>query len=223
MLQLLSAFFFFSLTGALSPGPLTTMAIAEGSRRGKWSGWWLSVGHGLIEGIYVALIALVIWLGRDALLKQPFITGLIAVVGGGFLIWMGWSMAGKAWRNQLTLTGDLTQEAHFGLIPIGVFVSVSNPYWWIWWALLASAFIGQSLAWGIWGVVLLFFIHWLTDFGWLTGLSWLTGSGRRLLSPSIYRLILIGCGLLLIIFGILFIGTGIRILSTGNVDLLQRS
>ena len=64
MIELLGSFFIISLSGALSPGPLTTVAIAEGSRRGKWSGWWLSVGHGLAEGTYVAVIALILWLGE---------------------------------------------------------------------------------------------------------------------------------------------------------------
>ena len=46
MFQLLATFFIISLTGALAPGPLTTMAIVEGSRRGKWSGARLAAGHG---------------------------------------------------------------------------------------------------------------------------------------------------------------------------------
>ncbi len=220
MLQLLGTFFVFSLTGALSPGPLTTMAIAEGSRRGKWAGWWLSIGHGVAEIAYVALIALILWLGRDTLLEQHLIAGLIALVGGGFLIWMGWAMARGAWRYELTLAGEAAKEARLGLIPTGVFFSISNPYWWIWWALAASVYIGQSLVWGIGGVIILFLVHWLTDFGWLTGLSWLTGSGRRLISPRIYRWVLVVCGVALIIFGFSFVGIGIQFLQTGEVDIL---
>ncbi len=57
MFQLAGIFFIISLSGALSPGPLTTMAITEGTRRGRWSGWWLSLGHGLIEGSLVLAVA----------------------------------------------------------------------------------------------------------------------------------------------------------------------
>ena len=88
MFPLLVTFFLISLTGALAPGPLTTMAIVEGSRRGKWSGLRLAAGHGLVEGSYVALIALVLWLGRESLLRQPLVTGLIALIGGVFLAWL---------------------------------------------------------------------------------------------------------------------------------------
>ena len=217
MLPLLGSFFVISLSGALSPGPLTTMAIAEGSRRSKWSGLWLSVGHGLIEGVYVALIALILWLGRDTLLQQPFLIGAIALIGGGFLGWMGAGMAVGAWRKQLTLADGPGETTHLSLIPKGIFVSLSNPFWWIWWVLVATVYIGQSLAWGIGGVAILFFVHWLTDLGWLTGLSWLTASGHGLINPAVYRWILIICGAVLLFFGLSFISLGLQILSTGQL------
>jgi threonine/homoserine/homoserine lactone efflux protein len=219
MIQLLATFFVISLSGALSPGPLTTMAIAEGSRRGRWSGWWLSVGHGLAEGIYVAVIALLLWLGREALLEQPLVAGVIALTGGAFLGWMGWNMAVAAWQRRLTLGSASTQQGRIGLIPAGVFFSVSNPYWWIWWALLVSLYIRDALTWGIWGVIALFFVHWLTDVGWLTGLSWLTGSGRSLISANAYRWIMIVCGAALLFFGGWFIIAGVKFITAGKLQI----
>jgi len=218
MIQLLATFFIISFSGALSPGPLTTMAIAEGSRQGRWSGWWLSVGHGLAEATYVAIIALLLWLGREAVLEQPLVAGMIALVGGAFLGWMGWSMAWAAWQRRLVLSGQPDGQPQARLIPAGVF-SVSNPYWWIWWALIVPLYIRDSLAWGVWGVAALFVVHWLTDVGWLTGLSWLTNSGRSVMRPAVYRWVMIVCGLALIFFGVIFINTGVRFLTTGSLRL----
>lgn len=219
MIELLGTFFIISLSGVLSPGPLTTVAIAEGSRRGKWSGWWLSLGHGLAEGAYVAVIAVILWLGRDSLLRQPLVAGLIALIGGGFLAWMGWSLAVAAWRHQVSLSGEAAKEARLGLVPSGVFFSVSNPYWWVWWALITPLYIRQSLAWGLVGVALLFIIHWLIDVGWLTGLAWLTGSGHALVSPGVYRWIMLVCGAVLLFFGLSFIAAGLSFLYTGEVGI----
>jgi threonine/homoserine/homoserine lactone efflux protein len=219
MFQLLGIFFIISLSGALSPGPLTTMAIAEGSRRGKWSGWWLSVGHGLVEGAYVAVIALILWLGREAWLEQPMVAGVIALVGGGFLAWMGWGMATAAWRHQLTLSGATAKNSRFGLVPTGILFSLSNPYWWIWWALITPLYIRQALAWGILGLAILFLVHWSTDIGWLTGLGWLTGTGHSLLNPRAYRWIMVVCGVALLLFGMLFIMAGGRFLLTGEIAI----
>lgn len=219
MVELLGTFFIISLSGALSPGPLTTMAIAEGSRRGKWSGWWLSLGHGLVEGLYVAVIATILWLGRDSILHQPIVAGVIALVGGGFLAWMGWTLAVAAWRHQVTLAGEAAKEARFGLVPTGIFFSLSNPYWWVWWALITPLYIRQSMAWGLLGVALLYLVHWLADFGWLTGLAWLTGSGRALISPPVYRWIMLVCGGALAFFGVGFVIAGVKFLATGQVGL----
>lgn len=219
MLPLLGTFFVISMTGALSPGPLTTMAIVEGPRRGRWSGWWLSLGHGLVEGAYVAIIALLLWIGRDALLQQPAVAGIVALVGGAFLVWMGWEMGLAAWRHQLSLDQAAAQEARFGLVPTGALVSLSNPYWWIWWALISPLYIRQSFAWGVAGLVILYVVHWMIDLGWLTGLGWLSGSGRRIFSPRVYRWVMIVCGGALLFFGISFVIAGIAFLTTGEIGL----
>jgi threonine/homoserine/homoserine lactone efflux protein len=50
--------FLVSLTGALSPGPLTTLAVREGVRRGFWAGPALAAGHGAIELALVVALAL---------------------------------------------------------------------------------------------------------------------------------------------------------------------
>jgi len=219
MLGIFTAFFFFSMSGAFSPGPLTTMAIVEGSRRGKWSGTWLSLGHGLVEAPYMAVLALILWWGRETILEDPLIAGSIAFIGGGFLVWMGWSLARDAWRRVLSLTGGAAKTIRFGLIPTGLIVTVSNPYWWLWWALLTPFYIQESFAWGVLGVILLFVVHWLTDLIWLTGLAWLTGSGRSLISERIYRRIMIGCGGVILFFGVVFIWAGFRFIITGEVSL----
>lgn len=219
MLQLLGTFLLISLTGALSPGPLTTMAVVEGPRRGKWSGGWLALGHGVVEAPYMGLIAIVAWLGRETVLRQPIVAGLIAVVGGGFMTWMGWGMGWGAWRHQLTLDGTAGAEARFGLVSTGALMSVSNPYWWVWWALITPLYIQQSFAWGVLGVAILFLVHWSSDLGWLTAISWLTGSGRKLINPGIYRWILVACGLALLFFGITFIIAGVGFLASGEVNL----
>lgn len=219
MFQLLATFFIISLTGALAPGPLTTMGIVEGSRRGKWSGTRLAIGHGLVEAVYVALIALVLWLGRETILRQPIIAGLIALVGGLFLAWMGLGMGVGAWRHRLSLEGEAAQEAQFGLVSEGSLVTLSNPYWWIWWALITPLYLQEALIWGVLGLVILYLVHWSIDLGWLTSLSWLTGSGRNLFSPRVYRWVLIACGAALLFFGVSFVIAGVRFLTTGEVSL----
>jgi threonine/homoserine/homoserine lactone efflux protein len=209
MLQLAGVFFVVSLSGALSPGPLTTMAITEGARRGRWSGWWLSVGHAIIEAALVAGVAY----GLGTWLRHALVGALIGLGGGLFLAWMGWGLLSGAWRRQLTLAAVANAEApgvtRLGLIPAGIALSVGNPYWSLWWASVGAGFILASQQWGLLGVVFVFAVHWLSDCVWLTGLGFLAGSGRSVMSENLYRGILMVCGAFLILFSVYFIYSGI--------------
>ena len=219
MFPLLATFFLISLTGALAPGPLTTVAIIEGSRRGKWAGFSIAIGHALVEAPYLALIAILIWVGHETILQQAYLAGPIAIVGGGFLIWMGARLALDSWRGKMMLTDLASQESKVGLVRTGTLVTLSNPYWWVWWALITPLYIRDALAWGALGVAVLFFVHWSTDLGWLTGLGWLSGSGRGVIGPRLYRWVLIVCGGALLFFGVTFIIAGIGFIATGTVSL----
>jgi threonine/homoserine/homoserine lactone efflux protein len=210
MFQLAGLFFVVSLSGALSPGPLTTLSITEGARRGRWAGWWLSLGHLIVEAALVFAIAY----GLGTWLKQPLIGAIIGLVGGAFLAWMGWGLLSGAWRHQLTLAAAKTDGApritRLGLVPAGIALSLGNPYWSLWWASVGAGFILSSQRWGMLGVAVIFIAHWIGDFFWLTGLGFLVGSGRRVMSEKVYRGILLACGAFLLIFSVYFIYSGIR-------------
>jgi threonine/homoserine/homoserine lactone efflux protein len=132
---------------------------------------------------------------------------------------MGWSTAWGAWKNRLSLEGQSAAETRLGLVPTGALVTLSNPYWWLWWALITPFYIQQTFVWGLAGLVALFVVHWLSNLGWLTGISWLTGSGRALFSPRVYRWVMIVSGAILLFFGLTFVVLGARFLVTGEVGL----
>lgn len=209
MLELAGVFFIVSLSGALSPGPLTTLSIAEGARRGRWSGLWLSIGHAITEAALVFAIAY----GLGVWLKQPVVGAIIALLGGVFLAWMGWGLVSGAWRRRLTLVGAMAGKAptvtRLGLVPAGIALSLGNPYWSLWWVSVGAGFILASQRWGLTGIFVIFLAHWLGDFLWLTGLGLLVGSGRRVLSDNLYRGVLLACGVFLILFSVYFIYSGV--------------
>jgi threonine/homoserine/homoserine lactone efflux protein len=205
----LASTFVISLTGAMSPGPLTTLALSEGARRGRWAGWQLSAGHGLVEGALVVAIGL----GLGSFLRQRMVGAVIGVVGGAFLIWMGWGLISGAWRGSLSLAAAAGGEApaitRLGLLPAGIALSISNPYWTLWWASVGAGLILTALKWGVLGLAAFYLVHWLTDLGWLNLMSFLTASGRGLVNERIYRGVLLSCGLALIAFGGYFFVTGL--------------
>jgi threonine/homoserine/homoserine lactone efflux protein len=188
LIGFLASAFAVGLTGALSPGPLTTFAITEGARRGRWSGSWLSAGHGLAEGTLVIAIGL----GLGSFLKQPVVGSIIGVAGGLFLLWMGWGLVGGAWRGQLSLQAAPAAEPPF---------------------ITRTGMILTALQWGTLGLVVFYAVHWLTDLFWLSAMSFLTASGRGLMNDRVYRIVLAACGLFFIAFSVYFVSSGLDLIS----------
>jgi len=98
------------------------------------------------------------------------------------------------------------------LVPAGVLVSVSNPYWVIWWASIGTAYISESLEEGAAGVTSFFSAHILSDLAWLSLVAFVLATGRRLMSHSVYQGILLMCGLFLLVLAGWFIYSGINFL-----------
>jgi threonine/homoserine/homoserine lactone efflux protein len=93
----------------------------------------------------------------------------------------------------------------------GAALTVTNPYWSLWWASLGATYVARTtaLTTGPLPVTGLWFTHWLIDLGWLGGLSLLVASGRGLIGDRAYRAVLLGCGLFLLGFGLYFAWSGV--------------
>jgi len=204
--------FLVSLTGALSPGPLTTLVVREGVRRGFWAGPALAAGHGAIELALVVALAL----GLNRLLDEEWLTATIALVGGTFLLWLGAQIIRTAPRQELVIggqTGDGEPPARaasvLGLAASGVAVSVANPFWILWWATVGTAYIATSLEEGAAGVGVFYGAHFLTDLGWLSVIALALATGRRIMSRRAYQGVLVACGVFLLGLGGWFLASGL--------------
>ena len=71
------------LSGALSPGPLTILAMREGARRGWVAGPFATAGHAVTEAITIVLLAL----GLSAYVgPESSVTTAISLIGGLVLL-----------------------------------------------------------------------------------------------------------------------------------------
>ena len=225
ILAIFGTSFVVSLSGALMPGPLFTLTVRETLRRGFWAGPVVTTGHALIELVLVVGLAL----GMKRFLEEEgTATGAIALAGGVVLLWMGVQMLRNAPRQALDLGRDtvgatgnpgrtsgkavVTAMAP-ALVPAGALVSLSNPYWVLWWASIGAAYMSESLEEGAAGVASFFTAHILSDFAWLTLVAFVLATGRRLMSRGLYRGILVACGVFLLALGVRFVYTGIDFLA----------
>ncbi len=197
-----------SLSGVLMPGPVSAMAVSEGTHRGAAAGPLLTAGHGAAEALMVGALAV----GLSQFLQQTVVVGTIGVLGGVVLLWMGWGIVRTARAGALEVapqTGASTPSGS-SLVRTGFLVTVSNPYWLLWWATVGAAYFVAFSQFGLLVLVVVFLIgHVALDLGWTTFLALVVGAGRGRVPVRAYRIVLGVCGAFLMAMSGYFIYSGI--------------
>jgi len=202
LLAIAASAFVIGLSGAMMPGPLLAVTITETARRGPIAGPLLMVGHMILEAVLVLAVAL----GLAAVLKHPTVIGCISLAGGAVMLWMGQGMLRSAKRATLDVDGSTASTMH--PVAAGIVVSLSNPYWTIWWATIGIGYLVMGARYGAPGVLAFFIGHILSDFAWYTLVSVALAQGRRILPDRVYRVLIALCGAALLAFGAWFLSTG---------------
>ncbi|MFA5383908.1 MAG: LysE family transporter [Eubacteriales bacterium] len=217
--------FLVSFSGAVSPGPLLSVAISESIKRGFKAGPLIVLGHAILEGALV--IALI--MGLAAFLGSNAVQKVIAFAGSLILLYLGWLMLKNSRFVEVQLTNSISegsagkQDEKQGkgrffphlffresyLVWEGIFTSISNPYWTLWWATIGLGYITISLQQGTYGLASFFSGHILADLAWYSFVAAMISRGRKFLRPVIYRRINEACGLFLIGLGLYFIYWGL--------------
>jgi threonine/homoserine/homoserine lactone efflux protein len=192
--------FIIALSGALVPGPLFSITVAESAKRGASTGPLIIIGHGILE---ISLITLMI-LGITPFLTSPSAKTVISAIGGVVLIYMGYRLIKDARVARLFLTRG---EEKRGLHPVftGIVGSVSNPYWSIWWVTIGLGYLVSSLKFGFLGVVVFFIGHIMADLAWYSLISLAVAKGKKMMGDRGYRSLLYVCGVFLVFFGVWFL------------------
>lgn len=195
LLALTLTSFVVALTGALSPGPVLAVTVVQSLRRGFRAGPLIVAGHAILE---FALVLLVVAKLGDFLLR-PAVGRALGLAGGALLVAFG--LLTLAGSRRATLEGQ-TAAAPGSLVASGILVSLSNPYWFIWWAGIGLTYLAYALPFGIVGIILFFLGHISADLLWYSLVSFSVSRGRSLFTPRVYRLVMAGCGLFLLGFGL---------------------
>ena len=192
------------LSGAMMPGPMLSVAVTEAYKKGFWSGPLLVVGHAIPEFILAVLFTV----GLNRVLDNKTVVGVIGVAGGMFLVWIAARIFIDVHQG---IALDLTEkrEVDWGPVVAGIWVSVSNPAWIIWWATIGAGYILISLEYGIIGLVFFYTGHILADFLWYSAVSFVVSRGRGRISDRVYHVVLYACGLLVAVFAGYFVINGV--------------
>ncbi|MFC1935981.1 LysE family transporter [Chloroflexota bacterium] len=203
--------FLVGLSGSVSPGPMLAFNIRETVRRGFMAGPYIVAGHALLELVVVVALAL----GLTQLLDSDPVVATIGILGGLFLLWMGWGILRNPGRGAPGSMGNHHGGTRGGIrdpIVGGILVSLSNPYWAIWWITVGATFMTRSLELGLLGIGAFYVGHILSDLSWYGLVSAALASGQRLITERLYRGIMVGCGIFLAAMGGYFLVTGVNVL-----------
>jgi Putative threonine efflux protein len=191
-------------SGAMMPGSLLTYTIQQSLKTGVRAGILITVGHAILE----AGLILLIFLGLGTVLQTNLAQIIVGLAGGALLAVMGAQMILGAIRNTIKIqTGNGRVKAKtVRLIASGALISVTNPYFLLWWMVVGLGFIMQSYnTLGTAGVAVYYFGHISADFIWYASISAVIGRTRKFIKETPYRVIIAALGGLLIYFGINFI------------------
>lgn len=209
LLLLAFSWWLVGFTGAMMPGPVTTLIVTTTARRGFIAGPLITIGHVGLE----LLMVVSLFFGLGDFLKQNAIAGVIGVVGGLVLLWMGYDIVRSAWKGAVSL--DLqTDRASVAGSPIlaGVMTSIANPYWILWWATVGAASLVTFRSFGWAGIAAFYLGHTLADWVWNNVVAFIVATGRKVISDRVYRGVLVVCGLFLLFLSVYFVQSGIVLL-----------
>lgn len=196
-------------SGAVMPGPLTAVMAEQAIKKGFSAAPLVTLGHGILELCVVILLSA----GWGRLIAGETAAGIIGIVGGGVLAWMGGGMVRNARHTSLTIQDtDNATDHKSGPIAAGIVATAANPYWFLWWATIGAGYVAFSLEYGWKGVALFFTGHILADFIWLSLLGFAFAFGKKFINDRVYHGIILVLGLFLIGLAVYFIWSGVNFL-----------
>ena len=204
--MLLSAFLIeavlISLSGVMAPGPITAVTVSKGTKS-PHAGAIIALGHGIVE---IPLMILILY-GFGEILKILYIKAIIGLLGGLFLLKMGFDLLQGIKQAKI----DSSNDPHSPLMA-GIILSLANPYFLIWWATIGSILIFRSITFGLLGFAIFMVLHWSCDFFWCYFLSALSFKGGQFFGKRLQQVLFLICGVFLLFFSSKFIYDAAKII-----------
>jgi threonine/homoserine/homoserine lactone efflux protein len=190
---------FVSLSGVMAPGPISSVSVGYGNTNPR-AGAWVAVGHGLVE--FPVMIG--VFLGVGAIMELPGVQLGISLLGGVFLLYLGVNM----FRNirQQDITGSTGSRSP---LAAGALLSLTNPYFLIWWATVGAGLILKSTEFGLLGFGAFAVCHWLCDLGWDTFLSAASFRGSQLFGQTFQQVVFAASGGVMLFYSMKLLWEGI--------------
>ena len=185
---LFAAAFLTALSGALMPGPVLFVTLRHSAAGGRWAGPLVVAGHAVVELPLVAAVALGL---RERLQGTAFL-GTVGLAGGAVLLVMSAGMLLSLRSLHLPGPEEAGQgggPGALGVVVAGAVTSVSNPYFFLWWATIGMGLLARAAPYALLGYAVFYAGHILADLAWYAAVAESVHRGRKVLSDDAYRLL----------------------------------
>jgi threonine/homoserine/homoserine lactone efflux protein len=203
--------FVLALTGAMTPGPVWALVVGQVLAQGIMAAVFILVGHAILE----AAVVVGFGIGLTQALSRAKARGVVALLGGAVLVWMGQDILRNV--SAMSLHGTpVAPMAWYTLVLAGAGVSLANPYFAGWWATVGT---GQVAALGLrsrWDFLVFWIGHELGDVAWYMFMAVVLVVGRGWLTDAAYHALMYVCGAVIAAMGVAFMAVGLRYAARRN-------
>lgn len=198
------------LAAGISPGPLLTLVISTTLARGFGAGVRVAIAPLMTDLLIVPVCVLVV--GALPVWWEP----ALAIVGGLYIVWLGIKMVNEA-RHATLLQPAAPQRARVDM-QRGMAVNVLSPHPWLFWITVGAPLLVGHWRSGGWQAVAFVAGFYLLLVGGKVAIAAAVDaaiagarrSERDWFSDGTYRLLLLICAGLLLLFGLLLLIDGVR-------------
>ncbi len=188
-------------SGALSPGPLSAMAVALGAKLGPVGGLAEALGHTLFELPYVALLVRGFTKVEGVIKRYEKYLALFVVV---FLAWFALGLVQDAIRvagGRVSVSVSAAGGSLVDAVIAGIVLTGGNVYFLLWWLTVGLPLIQDAARLGAKGFTAMYASHVWMDYAWLALLAF-GGGLARLLNPILYSAMLTALAVVLLMFAV---------------------
>ena len=192
-----------SVSGVMSPGPLTASAIMVGARGSGRGGLIIALGHTIFEFPYILVIAM-LYSSVTVLLGNVIVNFALTVAISAFIFFFSYLTIRdgvSVLRLKREFKGGRGGYAYNPLL-LGLLLTGLNPYFLLWWLSVGMPLIRMSMSMGLQVLLVMYAAHVWMDYFWLALMS-LAGEGSvKILRSRGYGALLVALGIVLILFGL---------------------
>jgi threonine/homoserine/homoserine lactone efflux protein len=191
------------LSAGISPGPLLTLVISETLRHNRREGIKVALSP-LITDVPVILASVFILaqLGRSAV-----VLGLISISGSIFVLCLGYECL-----KTREILPDLKNQGTRSLRK-GIVANLLNPHPYLFWVTVGTPIVLKAWQISIFYVVAFFLTFYLLLVGSKIGVAMLVHRSKNVLNNKAYIWIMRTLGMILLVFAVLFLLNGFKLVS----------